>query len=87
MPIRVKLDAMLKERKWTITRLSQETGVTVANIWRLTRNKTTQVKMGTLDAICRALDCQPGDFLVYETQLELPLYLPKENVDTQNTEA
>ena len=78
MPIRVQLEPMLKAREWTISRLAQETGITVANIWRLTRNKTTQVQMKTLDAICRALECQPGDFLVYEAQLELPLSPPVE---------
>jgi len=89
MPITVQLDRMLAERKWPIRRLALVTGCTEAAIWRLVRNKNSQYHVRTLAAICRALQCQPGDFLVYDSQLELPLHLPtaEENVDSKKLEA
>jgi putative transcriptional regulator len=90
MAIKVQIDAMLKERGWPIRRLSLATGCTEAAIWRLVRNKNRQYHVRTLEAICKVLDCQPGDFLKYEKdQLELPLQLPsaEENIDSEKVQA
>ncbi len=64
--IRVDLDVMLARRKMSLTELSQKVGITMANLSILTTGKAKAVRMSTLDAICKALHCQPGDILVYE---------------------
>lgn len=64
--IRVDLDVMLARRKMSLTELSQQVGITVANLSILKTGKAKAVRFATLEAICRALDCQPGDILVYE---------------------
>ncbi len=64
--IRVDLDVMLARRKMSLTELSQRVGITVANLSILKTGKAKAVRFATLEAICRALDCQPGDILVYE---------------------
>ena len=64
--IRVDLDVMLARRKMSLTELSQRVGITLANLSILKTGKAKAVRFQTLDAICRALDCQPGDILVYE---------------------
>jgi putative transcriptional regulator len=88
MPIRVTLDAVLKARGLSIRRLATESGVTQANVWRFTRNKNKQLHMATLDAICKTLECQPGDFLVYETdQLTLPLVPAQQTIDRKEASA
>ena len=66
--IRVDLDVMLARRKMSLTELSQRVGVTVANLSVLKNGRARAVRFETLDAICRALSCQPGDLLVYEPQ-------------------
>ena len=63
MPIVVNLDVMLAKRKMSLGQLSQEVGVTMANLSILKTNKAKAVRFTTLDAICKALDCQPGDLL------------------------
>ena len=74
LAIKVKLAELLKERGWSLYRLSKETGVANPNIWRLARNKTVQVTFPVLASICEALDCQVGDFIVYEReQMDLPI--------------
>ena len=65
--IRVDLDVMLARRKMSLTELSQRVGITLANLSILKTGKAKAVRFQTLDAICRALDCQPGDILVYES--------------------
>lgn len=64
--IRIDLDVMLARRKMSLTELSQLVGITLANLSILKTGKAKAVRFQTLDAICRALDCQPGDILVYE---------------------
>ncbi len=64
--IRVDLDVMLARRKMSLTELSQKVGITMANLSILKTGKAKAVRMSTLDAICKALHCQPGDILVYE---------------------
>jgi len=63
--IRVDLDVMLARRKMSLTELSQRVGITMANLSILKNGKAKAVRMSTLEAICRALDCQPGDILIY----------------------
>ena len=64
--IRVDLDVMMAKRKMSLTELSQKVGITMANLSILKNGHAKAVRMVTLDAICRALRCQPGDILVYE---------------------
>ena len=65
MPIVVNLDVMLAKRKMSLGQLSQEVGVTMANLSILKTNKAKAVRFTTLEAICKVLDCQPGDILAY----------------------
>ena len=66
MPIRVNLDRMLLERKMSLTELSDRVGVTIANLSILKTGKARAVRFSTLSALCRELECQPGDLLLYE---------------------
>lgn len=65
MPIIVNLDVMLARRKMSLSQLSQQVDVTIANLSVLKTNKARAIRFTTLEAICRALDCQPGDILEY----------------------
>ena len=65
MPILVNLDVMLANRKMTLSQLSEQVDVTIANLSVLKTNKAKAVRFTTLEAICKALDCQPGDLLEY----------------------
>ena len=64
--IRVDLDVMMARRKMSLTELSQKVGITMANLSILKNGHAKAVRMVTLDAICRALHCQPGDILVFD---------------------
>ena len=64
--IRIDLDVMLAKRKLSMTELSNRVGVTMANLSILKNGRAKAVRFSTLDAICKALSCQPGDILVYE---------------------
>ena len=66
MPIIVNLDVMMAKRKKGLTELSKEVDITMANLSVLKNNKAKAIRLQTLDAICKALDCQPGDILAYE---------------------
>lgn len=61
----INLDVMLAKRKMTVTELSERVGITMANISILKNNKAKAIRFTTLEAICKALDCQPGDILEY----------------------
>lgn len=61
----VNLDVMLAKRKMSLTELSEAVGLTLANLSVLKTGKARAVRFSTLDAICKALDCQPGDILEY----------------------
>lgn len=65
MPIETRLDRMLVERKMTLTELADRIGITVANLSILKTGKAKAVRLATLEAICRELDCQPGDLFSY----------------------
>lgn len=64
----VNLDVMLAKRKMSVTQLSQQVGITMANISILKNGRAKAVKLETLDRICRVLDCQPGDLLEYREE-------------------
>ena len=66
MTIQVTLDAMLEERGMTLTELADRIGITLANLSILKTNKARAIRFSTLEALCRELDCQPGDLLTYE---------------------
>ena len=65
MPIIVNLDVILAKRKMSVTELSEKVGITLANVSNLKTGKAKAIRFSTLEAICRALDCQPGDILEY----------------------
>ena len=65
MAILVNLDVMMAKRKMSLGELSQRVDVTMANLSILKNNKAKAVRFSTLEAICKALDCQPGDILEY----------------------
>ena len=65
MPIVVNLDVMMAKRKMSLGELAQKVDITLANLSILKNNKARAVRVTTLEAICRALDCQPGDILEY----------------------
>ncbi len=65
MAIIVNVDVMLAKRKMSVTELSERVGITMANISILKNGHARAIRMETLNSICRALDCQPGDLLEY----------------------
>ena len=65
MAIIINIDVMLAKRKMSVTELSEKVGITMANISILKNGKEKAIKVDTLNKICRALDCQPGDILEY----------------------
>jgi len=65
MAIIVNLDVMMAKRKMSATELSREVGITLPNLSILKTNKAKAIRFSTLDAICRALQCQPSDILEY----------------------
>ena len=68
MPIRFHLDVMLAKRDLTLTALSQRIGLTLANLSVLKNGHARALRFSTLEAICEALQCQPGDLLEYEPE-------------------
>ena len=65
MAIIINLDVMMAKRKVGLTELAKEVDITLANLSILKNNKAKAVRLSTLDAICKALKCQPGDILEY----------------------
>jgi len=65
MPIVVNLDVMMAKRKMSLNELSKQVGVTLSNLSILKTGKAKAIRFSTLAAICKALDCQPGDILEY----------------------
>lgn len=61
----INIDVMLAKRKMSVTELSEKVGITIVNMSVLKNGRAKGVKFATLDAICKALDCQPGDILEY----------------------
>ena len=70
MVIRVTLDAMLHQRRMTLTELAEAVDITLANLSILKTGKARAIRFSTLEAICLALDCQPGDFLRFDPEGE-----------------
>ncbi|WP_417233114.1 helix-turn-helix domain-containing protein [Brevundimonas sp.] len=66
MAIRIQLDRILLERRMSLTELADRVGVTLANLSILKTGKARAVRFTTLDALCRELNCQPGDLVVFE---------------------
>ena len=64
----VKLDDLLYERRMTLTELAERVGLTLANLSILKTGKAKAIRFSTLEAICRELECQPGDLLRYEAE-------------------
>lgn len=67
MAIIINIDVMLAKRKMSVTELAERVGITMANISVLKNGKAKGIRFLTLEAICRALECQPGDILEYKT--------------------
>ena len=70
MPVVVYLDRLLLERRMTLTELADRIGITLPNLSVLKSNRARAIRFSTLEAICRELDCQPGDLLVYVPEPE-----------------
>ena len=68
MAIAVKLDDLLHDRRMTLTELADRVGMTLANLSILKTGKARAIRFSTLEAICKALSCQPGDILQFETE-------------------
>ncbi|MBP9716471.1 MAG: helix-turn-helix transcriptional regulator [Candidatus Levybacteria bacterium] len=68
MAIIINIDVMLARRKMSVTELTEKVGITMANLSILKNGKAKAIRFSTLEAICKALDCQPGDILEYENK-------------------
>jgi putative transcriptional regulator len=68
MPIIINLDVMMAKRKMSLNELSEKVGITISNLSILKTGKAKAVRLETLEAICRVLDCQPGDILEYVSE-------------------
>ena len=68
MAIRVKLDDLLHDRRMTLTELAERAGITIVNLSILKTGKARAIRFSTLEAICEALSCQPGDLLRFESE-------------------
>ncbi len=70
MPIIINIDVMLAKRKMSVTELAEQVGITLANLSILKNGRAKAIRLSTLEAICKALDCQPGDLLEYRKDKE-----------------
>lgn len=68
MSIVINLDLLLVQRKMKLSELAERVGITIANLSILKQNKARAIRFSTLEALCRELDCQPGDLLEYSAQ-------------------
>jgi putative transcriptional regulator len=66
MAIIINIDVMLAKRKMSVTELTEKVGITMANISILKNGKAKAIRFSTLEAICKALNCQPGDIIEYK---------------------
>lgn len=71
MAIIINIDVMLAKRKMSVTELTEKVGITMANLSILKNGKAKAIRFSTLEAICKALDCQPGDILEYRNDSEI----------------
>lgn len=67
MAMIINIDVMLARRKMSVTELSEKVGITMANLSILKNGKAKAIRFSTLEGICKALDCQPGDILEYKS--------------------
>ena len=67
MAIKINIDVMLAKRKMSVTELTEKVGITMANLSILKNEKAKAIRFSTLEALCKALDCQPGDILEYKS--------------------
>lgn len=65
MPIKIHLDQMMAERKVSLNELSLKVGITLSNLSIIKNQKSKAIRLSTLEALCEALDCQPGDLIEY----------------------
>lgn len=72
MAIIIHIDVMLAKRKMSVTELSERVGITMANLSILKNGKAKAVRFSTLEAICKALECQPGDIMEYQREEDSP---------------
>jgi putative transcriptional regulator len=70
MPIRITLDELLYQRRMTLTELAEAVDITLANLSILKTGKARAIRFSTLEAICEALDCQPGELIAFDAGLE-----------------
>ncbi|MDU2242233.1 MAG: helix-turn-helix transcriptional regulator [Paenibacillus sp.] len=70
MSVIINIDVMLAKRKMSVTELSEKVGITMANLSILKNGKAKAIRFSTLEAICKALDCQPGDIMEYRNDEE-----------------
>lgn len=68
MAVIINIDVMLAKRKMSVTELTEKVGITMANLSILKNGKAKAIRFSTLEAICKALDCQPGDILEYSNE-------------------
>ena len=68
MAIIINIDVMLARRKMSVTELAGKVGITIANISVLKNGKVKAIRLSTMEAVCKALDCQPGDILEYKKE-------------------
>lgn len=68
MAIVINIDVMLAKRKMSVTELADSVGITMSNLSILKNGKAKAIRISTLEAICKALDCQPGDILEYRSE-------------------
>ena len=66
MAIIINIDVMLAKRKMSVTELAEKVGITMANLSILKNEKAKAIRFSTLEAVCKALECQPGDVLEYK---------------------
>lgn len=71
MAIIINIDVMLARRKMSVTELSERIGITMSNLSILKNGKAKAIRLQTLEAICKALDCQPGDILEYKADQDV----------------
>jgi len=69
MPIIINIDIMLARRKMSVTELAEKVGITMANISVLKNGKAKAIRFSTLEAVCTALECQPGDILEFKKEV------------------
>jgi putative transcriptional regulator len=86
MAIIINIDVMLAKRKMSVTELAERVGITLANISILKNGKAKAIRLSTLEAICQALDCQPGDILEYKLDAASDAAKPAQRIQPSSKE-